>query len=204
MAAANLAIVFGQNLMRSPTETMQMIIGDMPFKCTVVEALISQPTWVFDEYVAPAAEATDDVIPVVTSSDDEPAEAAAAAAAATSEDEPAADESYTASSASAFLSAESGQGFARRSMECPPERRSVFYDDRGYETTPSPAVYEAIQEEEEERQRSLDEQRASMHEEGGEHHHHEEQYDEGQHQHYEEAGEQQDEAQPLQAEEEEA
>jgi len=43
MAASNLAIVFGPNVLKARVEDIQTMMHDMPYKCTVIEAMIQQP-----------------------------------------------------------------------------------------------------------------------------------------------------------------
>ncbi|KAJ3041694.1 hypothetical protein HDV00_008781 [Rhizophlyctis rosea] len=49
MSVRNLAIIFGQGLMRPPPEkdSIGRVMQDMPFQCTCVETLIDQCEWVF-------------------------------------------------------------------------------------------------------------------------------------------------------------
>jgi len=47
MAPANLAIVFGPNLLRPKEESALTMMSDMNIKCAVIEAIVQQPAWMF-------------------------------------------------------------------------------------------------------------------------------------------------------------
>ncbi len=74
MAASNLAIVFGPNLLRARVENMQTMMHDMPYKCIVIEALVQQTVWMFDQYVPPDGEHDETTAPARAGDRHPPAE----------------------------------------------------------------------------------------------------------------------------------